>query len=247
MPEPASIVVFGALAIGVAGLVFGLTGFGFALVTAPLLILVLPAREVVPIVLLLSNLSHIILMFATFRWIRLKRVWLLMVGGVIGAQLGTYLLLMTSPSTLKLLIGLVTLLSAMAMLMGARRPIKNEHVAALPIGFLSGILGGSTSMSGPPVVLFYANQGVDKQVFRANLNLYFTVLTLAVLPAQLMTGLITSSVIRYALLFLPALLIGTFAGMRFAHRVDEESFRQLTLIIVVVSAVLAVAGALDWI
>jgi uncharacterized protein len=246
MAEPAAVIVFGCLAIGLAGLVFGLTGFGFALVTAPLLILVLAPKVVVPIVTLLSNVGHVILLVETYRWIRIKRVWLLMLGGIIGAQVGTYLLLVISPSTLKVLIGSVTLVSAVAMLLGVRRPIKNEHVAALPVGFVSGILGGSTSMSGPPVVLFYANQGVDKAVFRANLNLYFTILTLATLPSQIVAGLMTDTVVSYALLMLPVLILGTIAGIRLAHRVNEDNFRRLTLMVVIASAVLAMAAGLGW-
>jgi uncharacterized protein len=138
----------------------------------------------------------------------------------------------------------VTTLSALALWLGFKRPIANEKVASLPVGLASGILGGSTSMSGPPVVLFFSNQGVDKQGFRANLNLYFTLLTLSTLPSQLVAGLLTRPVLTYTAWFLPVLLAGTLLGVRLAHRVDEAAFRRLTLIVVIATGLSAIASAL---
>jgi uncharacterized protein len=245
MPEQATPLLFGLLAVGVAGIISGLTGFGFALVTTPLLVLILPPTVVVPVVALLSLLSHLVVLLETLPWIRLNRIWLLALAAVIGAPLGTYLLLALDAAVLKVLIGMVTTLSALALLFGFTRPIRNERLASLPVGLASGLLGGSTGMSGPPVVLFFSNQGVDKHVFRANLNLYFILLACSTLPSQAIAGLITREVLTYAAWFIAALLLGTLAGMRLARRVHETDFRRVTLVVVIASGLSAIASALQ--
>jgi hypothetical protein len=244
MADPLATVVFGLLVVAAAGVISGLTGFGFALVTSPLLIIVLPPKVVVPVVALLSLLSHLVVLGETLRWIRLRRIWLLTLAAMIGAPFGTYLLIMLDAVALKALIGAVTTLSALAMLFGVRRPIANERAASLPVGLASGILGGSTGMSGPPVVIFFSNQGIDKQIFRANLNLYFILLACATLPSQMAAGLLTRPVLTYTGWFFPALFLGTLVGMRLARRVDEASFRRITLLVVIASGLSAIASAL---
>ncbi len=244
MPDPAVTLVFGMAAIVLGAVISGLTGFGFALVTVPLLIIVLPPKVVVPIVALLSISSHFVILGGTLRWIQIRRIALLSLAGVIGVQLGTYLLLILDAKTLKTLIGAVTSVSALAIMLGFKRTIRNERLASLPVGLASGILSGSTGMGGPPVVLFFSNQGVDKHVFRANLNLFFIVLTGAALPAQLLAGLLTHQVVTYAAWFLPALFLGTLLGMRLAHHVDEAAFRTITLVIITATGLSAIASGL---
>ena len=244
MADGAVALLFGLAAVAVAGVISGMTGFGFALVSAPLLVLVMPARVAVPIVSVLSLLSHLVVLGETLRAIDLRRIWLLALGGIIGSPIGVYLLVMLDPASLKLAIGLVTTLFALALLRGFKRPIRNERLASLPIGLTSGLLGGSTSMSGPPVVLFFSNQSVEKRTFRANLNLYFILLACATVPAQLVAGLLTRQVVTYLLWLSPALLAGTLAGMWLARRVDEEAFRRLTLVVVIATGLTAIAGAI---
>ena len=243
IPPAAMLTAF--LIVGLAGLICGLTGFGFALVAVPLLVnLVLPRPQVVvPTVLLLTNLSNVIVLFKARQWIDFRRIWLLAIAGVLATPLGTYLLVVLDAHALEGLIGLVTTLSAVAIMLGMRRPIRNENLALIPVGVLSGMLSGSTAMGGPPVVLFMANQGAEKQVFRTNLTLYFTLLGLSTIPTQIITGLMTTHVVAYALGAVPALILGTLAGVRLARNTKEEVFRKIALVVVAVSGAVSVASA----
>jgi uncharacterized membrane protein YfcA len=94
------------------------------------------------------------------------------------------------------------------------------------------------------VILFFVNQGVEKQVFRANLVAYFTVLSLATIPAFVIGGVITREVINYTLWFLPALIIGTIAGIKLAHKIDEKLFRNIALIIITAAGLVSIASGL---
>jgi len=241
MLEPRTLIT-GFLAIFLAGLSYGLTGFGFALVATPLLVLFLPPRQVMPLVLLLSVLTGCVVLYDARRYVQPRRIWLLTLAGLLGTPLGTWLLVACPLHVLKGLIGLVTIGAAVALLLGLSHPIADERLACPPIGFLSGLLNGSTGMSGPPVILFFANQGVDKQICRANLTAYFMALNAFTVPSYLLAGLITRPVLAYTGLFVPALALGVLAGIRLVPHVPDRPFRLLTLLIVLAAGVLSLAS-----
>lgn len=239
IPDTLTISLVGIAVIFLAGMTQGLTGFGFALVAVPVLVIFLPPKIVVPVVLIQSALINIFIFFKVKEWVDLKRIIPLMIAGVIATPLGTYLLIVLDVKLLRILIGVVIVVSAIALLRGLRIQIKNERLAFGPVGFLSGILSGATQMSGPPVALFFANQGVEKQVFRANLVAYFMVLNVATIPSAAVGGLMTEQVLSYAALFLPSMIGGAIAGMALAHRVEESLFRKLALLMVTVAGVVS--------
>ncbi len=238
------VVLYGLLAILLAALASGVTGFGLGLIATPLLLVVLPPKTVVPLLLLHGALSSLLVLGEARKWLDLSRVWPLALAGSLAVPFGTRLLIVWDANTLKVFIGAATALSGLAFLVGFRRELRHERLACVPVGLASGVLKGCAGMSGPPIVLFYANQGVEKRTFRANIALYFTLLNVITVPTYLAGGLITPEVLGYSALGLPALGLGTLAGMRLAGRVPEALFRRLSLIVVIATGLLAVANGL---
>ena len=237
-------IIAGLCIVFLAGVTHGLTGFGYALASVPLLIIYLSPKVAVPVVLIHSVIINAIVLAEVWRFVELRRIWLLMAAGIVGMPLGTWMLIVLNANVLKALMGLVVTLSGAAFLLGFRREVRTERVASLPLGLSSGVLGGSTAMSGPPVVLFFANQGMDKRVFRANLVAYFLALNLATLPLHGVGGLLQRDVLVYTGLLVPALLAGAVGGMALARRVPERPFRLITLLVVTVAGVVSIASGL---
>jgi len=228
----------------VAGFISGLTGSGFALISVPILILMTSPKVVVPVILILSVFLNVYVLIEARRWIDLKRIYPLMIAGAVGMPFGTHLLKVLDAEVLKVFIGIMIVIFALAFLRGFRHEIRNEKIAFAPVGFASGLLNGATAMSGPPVILFFTNQGVAKQVFRANVVAYFLVLNLVTLPYLAVHGLITTSVINYSLYLLPAMTIGAFIGIRFSRKVREDNFRKIVLLLVTFAGIASVLSGL---
>ncbi len=237
-------VLLGAAAVFLAGLTYGLTGFGFALVATPILAIWLSPRIVVPAVLLMSMANGLILLISCWRDIQPRRIWLLTLAGILATPAGAYFLRFGSPAVLKWLIGSAIIPFALAFLLGFQRPLRQEGPASLPVGLISGFLNGSTGMSGPPVILFFTNQCLEKGAFRANLVAYFMALNLVTLPLYAAHGLVTRQVGMYALAGLPALALGTWAGVRLAGRVDARLFRTITLLLVLMAGISSILSGL---
>jgi hypothetical protein len=130
------------------------------------------------------------------------------------------------------------------LLMGYRKQLKHEKLAMLPIGFISGLLSGSISISGPPIIIFLANNDLEKHSFRGNLALYFLILNIFTIPVFWLNGLFTDTVIFFTLRFLPGLLLGVILGNLLYHKVQEKHFRKFTLILLLIMGALAIVSGM---
>ena len=241
-----SAAAFALVSVLLAGAVGGLTGFGFNLVATPPLIMVMPTKAAVAVLGWVSAIQSALMLWRLRKWTELRRVWPMILAGVAGIPVGTALLLLLDVDSLKMIIGGTSALAALTMLLGFDRPVGEGKVEVGAVGFASGVIGGTTGLSGPPVVLFLANQGTEKQAFRGNLSAHFTTLGLFRLLTYSAGGLFTTETVRLAAILLPAALLGTWAGMRLAPKVDEALFRRLTLLTLVLTSLLVVASGLGW-
>lgn len=215
-----------------AGLVQGCTGFGMALVAAPCLMLFLPTAVCVPAIVFSSTLNSFLVAFEARRHIRPKLVIPLIIGGFIGSPLGVHALTVIDDVHLKLGVGLFVATVAVALLAGWRLPLSEGAGTMLPVGILSGFFGGSTSMGGPPVVLFLANRDTPREAFRANLVGYFFVVNCMSICVFFVRGLVTSEVATYAGAFVPTMLLGTWIGVRLSRTIPEALFSRIVMVFV---------------
>ena len=241
---PVPLIALSALAVFVAGTVQGATGFGFVILAAPILMVYRTPTLLGPVMVMLSLVLGFVLVMHSYRSMRLRRVWPLMLTGVAFTPLGALALVQLNEGVLKLLMGVVVGSSAIAMLLGWQRPVSRERAASLPVGALSGLLTGSTGLSGAPVVLFFTNQGVDPREFRADIVLYLQVVGLLALPSFLIGGVLTGDALTLTAQLLPASLAGVFTGIWLSHRVSVALFRRLALFVVVIAGVGAAVSGL---
>ncbi|MFW3146179.1 MAG: sulfite exporter TauE/SafE family protein [Thermoplasmatota archaeon] len=230
--------------VAAAGFIQGLVGFGSGLIMIPTLVLIIEPSVLVPVSLLQGLIMNWALTLESRKSLQLKRVVPILLGGIIGIPFGTALLLLLAPEHLKIMIGTVVVLFGILLLLGLTMRMKREKTASFPIGIASGILNGSISLSGPPVILFFSNQGVLKDNFRSNLVAYFFFLNVITTAVFLFTGLITWKVIMLTAILLPAALIGVFIGSRASKLVPQKVFRRIALLIVIGAGMLSLVTGL---
>jgi len=237
-------IIFGVLIIFFAAMTQGITSFGFSLIGLPLLGIFLPLKIIVPILVIYSLVLNTIILYHIKEFIDFKRISILVIAGIIGTPFGVYLLKFSNESTLKLLIGIIITIAAIVNFSGYKIKVKNEKLSYIPVGLVSGLLNGSVSLGGPPIVLFLTNQDVEKQIFRANLTLYFWILNIITIPTHFLGGLITSEVIRYTAYLSPGLVVGTLLGIRLGNKLDENLFKKITLSLIMCMGVLSIISAI---
>jgi hypothetical protein len=236
-----------AAIIFVSCLILGITSFGSAMFAVPLLSLLFPLKTLVPLMIIYGGISEIILLLPLYKDVQLKNMSYLVIAGLLGTPLGTYLLLVIDEGILKIVIGIIIIIFALATYTHHSFNIKNEKLGNIVAGFLSGLLNGSITMSGPPVILFYSNNHLEKQVFRANLAFYFVLLNVVTVPVLFLGGLMTPQVIHYTLVGSPALVLGAAAvliGNKVGNRINNALFTRITLILVVMMGLLSIYSGL---
>jgi uncharacterized membrane protein YfcA len=237
-------IAIASIVVLIAGLIKGITTFGFALVAVPPLLIFLSPKLVVPVVTVLSASAMYYMLIDLMKYVQIKRIIPLIIGGVAGIPFGVHLLIILRPELLKILIGVVITVFALFFLCGFRKEIKNEKPAFVLLGFISGVLGGSTSLAGPPVILFFINQNCDKCTFRANMTLYFAINFSFSFLWYLNGQLITGEVMRYSILLFIPMIVGLISGIKLVNKVNEKLFQQISLMIIIVSGLASIINGL---
>ena len=145
-----------------ASFVQGFSGFGFALVSIPLLSILIDIKEAVPLAALCGFVINIFLVIELKNHIRLFELKNLLIGSVIGIPIGTYFLSEANPELIRILLGIIILLFVFLSL---TRLIENNGINlrwGYLFGILSGLLGGAFNTNGPPVLIyFYLQDGTN--------------------------------------------------------------------------------------
>jgi uncharacterized membrane protein YfcA len=232
------------LVIFLAGAAQSLTGFGFGLVAVPLMTLFISPAAAIPIIVIEGLLLNLVILAQGRRAARLSDMSVLTVAGLAGVPLGVWLLATMEPDSLRIYIGLLMLAAGLMFASGLRVRVNSERVAGVPVGLASGVLGGSVSMPAPPIILFFANQGMPPVEFRSNLVLIITLQLIVSLPVYYANDLLPQRAFVWSAAILPALLLGGFIGSRLLHVVSEQLFQKLTLGAVIAAGLVSLATGL---
>lgn len=192
-----------AVAVAFSAWVQGSVGFGYALLTAPLLALIAP--DLVPGPILFSSmLLSIASAIREHPSIDRRGVALALVGRLPGVALGASALAFLSAETMSVVFGAVVLLAVALSVSGLRLAMTTTTL--LGTGFLSGVMGTMTSIGGPPIALVY--QDADGPRLRATLNSYFALGSAMSIPALALAGHFGRQQFVDGMMLMPATVVG---------------------------------------
>ncbi|HYM71320.1 MAG TPA: sulfite exporter TauE/SafE family protein [bacterium] len=235
-----------SLVVGLSAAAAAATGFGFNLVSAPLLTFVYPPRLVVVLTLLLGVCASGLL--ALRPEIRREVEWTvirpLFLSSLAGMPIGVALLLWGRPQVLRAAIAALTAAFAIVMLTRFRPRLRGTLLDTIAVGVLSGLLSTSTSLNGPPVALYLVARGLPRDRFRATMVVYVFLATATSLVLLALGGTISASTIALATKLLPALLLGFVVGVALVGRLSDRAFETMVLGFLVLVGVLGVGAAL---
>lgn len=231
-------------AVFVSGAVSGLAGFGFALVSVPMLLLVYEPAVVIAVNAALSIFTTATVAFDGRRDVEPRSVAWLIPFALVGLVAGVEVLRAANPEYIRVAVGIVVVVSAVLLFRGARLPGTDSRWADGVAGSVSGVLATTTGISGPPVILLLASRGLAKRVFRANISLYFVFTSGASLVALSLRGLVEPGHLLLAALLVPAAFVGKVAGTALMHRFSEAAFRSLTLALILLTGSVAIVSAI---
>jgi uncharacterized protein len=209
-----------------ATLVRSTFGFGESLVAVPLFSIFIPLEVAVPLSVLMSVLVALVVVVQDHRQIHFNSAKWLILFAIPGIPVGLAILIYGNEFWVKIGLGIIIILYSLYAISGKNIFLlqKDSKRWMLICGLLSGILGGSYGLNGPPLVVYGNMRKWNAKVFRATLQGYFLPVSALGILGYLFKGLINAEVIRYFLVSLPAIFPAIFLGRYFNHRLKDDSF-----------------------
>ncbi|HUJ63421.1 MAG TPA: sulfite exporter TauE/SafE family protein [Kofleriaceae bacterium] len=215
----------------VAASVNGALGYGYSSISVPIALFVVAGRVLNPALVVVEVAINLYALWWNRAAIRrvLPRVIPLATGLVPGVIVGALLLGHVAPTSVKLGAFVVLLPLILIQASGRRWPFENERRAALPLGGGVGLLYGLTTISGPPLAVFWNNQGLAKDDFRVGLAIVRSIESLCALAAYTTLGLLTRESSGLLPWIAPGVLVGFPVGHWLVSRVSAETFRRVCM------------------
>jgi hypothetical protein len=240
-------IVLAATTFGSA-LLYAISGFGIAVLAAPLFLLFLDPAQAIQLVIIISTVLSIVvlrgLLPAIAPWLLLR----LALGSLVGLPLGLVAFRYADPILVRAAAG--AMIFGFAILMAISRlrsgqPDQGKHWTAfamspgldLAAGAVSGIASALVGQPGPPVLIYLLLAGAAARTVRATLLAFFALSYGVTLASHAATIGIPASTWLAAGILLPFAFLGGLAGRPIGDRLGAEAFALLAI------ALLAAAGA----
>ncbi len=231
--------IYPLLVVAVGFGVLGITGFGSALISVPLLAWVWPLQQVVPLVLLIDFVACLLLGGLQWQWVQTRELWRfsiwIVLGVVLGAGLSTVPGLMDSGGLLLALGAYVAWVGWRGLRGAVERPglWLRQPVSA---GSLSGVIEVLWGTSGPVIVSHLTTRFEDPRVLKAHTSLCLMLISgLACLTMALSGRMNPQDIWRWLPWLMGVALVAMLLGHRWSQRAPVLLLKRITLSLLVIS------------
>ncbi|HEY1431958.1 MAG TPA: sulfite exporter TauE/SafE family protein [Stellaceae bacterium] len=160
-----------------------------------------------------------------------------LIGGAIGVPIGGELLRWTAPGNLRIAVGAILVLFSLYNLIrpNLASAARAGAIADGAVGVVNGVIGGATGLAGIAAVIWCSLRGwppaEQRAVFQPSGVVVFAITALW-LGSK---GMIGASTLTLFLIGLPVLAVGTWAGLKLFGKLDDQAFRRVVLVLLLIS------------
>jgi len=231
----------------IASIIRGFNGFGFSATCISGFSFILPAIQIVPIILILEVFISIFMIPYIWNKIDWNFVFKLLVGIAIGSPIGLYLLKYLSPETTHLYVCLIIIFFSILLMRGYINKKINNNQSKIFTGIISGTLNGLTTLGGMPVALFLLITSIQPAVIRGSLAALFFLTDIYAFILSYFGGIVDMTTIYRTLPLIVVLPAGAFIGNKFFIKSKEKLYRKVVfyfLIIISIFGILRITGGI---
>jgi uncharacterized protein len=225
------------LATFAGAFVAGLSGFAFGLVAASLWLYILTPLQSATLIVAFGLIVHGYSVWKLRHALDWRRLLPFVIGAAIGVPAGVTLLAWSDPRSVRIAVGIFLVLYSLYVFF--RPPFKlaiDGGVGAdTAVGFVNGVLGGLTGLAGILVTIWCGLRGWPKDVQRATFQPVAVAVFLMTAIWLGATGTVTAETLRFFLIGLPGVLVGTWLGLKLFGKIDEAMFRKVVLVLLFMS------------
>ncbi|SHE43319.1 hypothetical protein SAMN05444274_101348 [Mariniphaga anaerophila] len=225
-----------------SSLIKGITGFGFALFSFPLLLMWYAPKEIIPVLMICNLIASIMIVLQKKEHKLLDKQSYLLIGA--GGVFTVFGVLALSASDGKVLVHLsgvlFIILTLYSVLRKKRKDNRMPTFAYLAAGAFIGFLTGAVSVSGPPLALFLNRANISNRKFREIFAAFSVITATIAIAGYFRAGMITAQTLKTSLIFTPILLAGTVFGKKLNTRMSMVSFQSVNIVLTLILSVLLI-------
>ena len=223
-----SILLFGAF---FAGIVQGATGFGSGIVLNAFWLHILEPSAAISLNIVSCLFVSALPIYKLRKTLDFSKLKSFVFFGVIGIPTGLLILTMTDPSIFKTTVGLILVIFSIWKFKSKDILINFKSNPTLDkfIGFISGILGGFAALGGILPTIWVNLQRLPKNTQRGTYEPFIFITSIAAVISFYFAGFLTLDIFYNFLKAFPALMLGSWIGIKIYALINEALFRQVIL------------------
>ncbi|PVZ11399.1 MULTISPECIES: sulfite exporter TauE/SafE family protein [unclassified Pseudomonas] len=229
------------LTLLIAYIIFGIAGFGTALVASPILALYVPVAKIVPLLALMDLCAALVNVSRDGRranWQELRRLVPMM---VVGSLIGAAILLTTRPDFLLLALGIFVVGYSLYSLSGLKPHRDFAPVHAIAFGGVGGVFSALFGSGGFIYAIYLSGRLQDKNALRITQTTLIGLSTLTRVVLFALAGVyLDASLLWLALLLAPGMLLGITLGRRITLNMSRDQFLTVINLVVLASGVMLI-------
>ena len=234
-------IYFVIFTVFIASIIRGFNGFGFSATCISGFSFILPAIEIVPIILALEVIISIFMVPYIWNKIDWRFVFKILIGIIIGSPVGLYLLKHLNPETTHLSVCLMVIFFSILLMKGYSNQKINNDYGKIFTGIVSGTLNGLTTLGGMPVALFLLITNIQPAVIRGSLAALFFLTDIYAFILSFFAGIVDITTIYRIIPLIIILPIGVFIGNKFFIKSKEETYRKVVFYFLIFISILGIS------
>ena len=235
------IVIVIILAVMAGGLIKGTIGFGMPMVALPLIAFAVPVTTAMILLcapIFLTNFLQIKFKQGISSYRFLPMFLFLVVGLIIGARLILEINLNTITQIIAILIIFAAVINCFGFKINNNINKKNERIITSFIGFGSGILGGLSTVYGPPMLAYLVAVDLPKEKFVRTVSTMYFIGSFPLYGSLIYYGFATKQDLIMSLLLIIPALIAQQIGTKIRDKINQKQFRNCILVTLIILGIM---------
>ncbi|MDC0353272.1 sulfite exporter TauE/SafE family protein [Candidatus Pelagibacter sp.] len=224
----------------IASIIRGFNGFGFSATCISGFSFILPAIEIVPIILILEVFISVFMIPYVWSKIDWSFVVKILIGIGIGSPIGLYLLKYLSTETTHLYVCLIIIFFSILLMKGYSNKNINNDQAKIFTGIISGTLNGLTTLGGMPVALFLLVTNIQPAVIRGSLAALFFLTDIYAFILSVFGGIVDMTTIYRTIPLIIVLPLGVLIGNKFFIKSKEQLYRKVVFYFLIIISIIGI-------
>jgi len=209
---------------------------------APIFAILLGPAYMVPLITIIEIPVGIMLFMGARQDVDWKFIGPVTLMATIAMPLGMWFLVNADTELLTKIVSSIVLVFVVVLAIGWNYRGPRPLPLTLGIGGFSGTMMATTSIGGPPLIVYMLAAAIPATTIRANLIAYFLLVSIILVGMFGITAHIGVAILIDSIILTPMLLLGSWIGSKLANKAADKVYRWIAFLFLTFAGLLGLFG-----